>query len=219
MEQVCRHVQVPLEHVCCMAAGQSPLSCWTAAAGAQELLWPGPFGPGSKKLQPWPGKSSKWADSSHSARGQHTAAPSFPAREDESERGEGGGGQLDWTGLKGQFSLHENGGRAGHPTRLAAVFGLSDAEALARAAFLGRGGGEGWVRAPLRATNAAEAFVCFPQRMSVKGSLIFIHILRVVLISSTFSIWTDRTYFTSSCDLAAEAGQRTNSRYEKSFGR
>lgn len=35
----------------------------------------------------------------------------------------------------------------------------------------------GGVRAPLRAANAAEAFVCFPRRMSVKGSLIFIHIL------------------------------------------
>ena len=36
-------------------------------------------------------------------RGQHTAAPSFTARrEDESERG-GGGGHLDWTNLKEQF--------------------------------------------------------------------------------------------------------------------
>lgn len=92
---------------------------------------------------------------------------------------EGGGvwGHLDWTGLKGQSSLHQKGTHPGNPTQFAAVFGLSDAKSVAVAAFLDGGVGAGGVRAPLRAANAAEAFVCFPRRMSVKGSLIFIHIL------------------------------------------
>lgn len=50
------------------------------------------------------------------------------------------GGRLDWTGLKEQFSLHEKGSHPGHPAPFAAVFGLSDAESLARAAFLDGGG-------------------------------------------------------------------------------
>lgn len=137
------------------------------------LAWT--FGPGSKNLQPWPGKSSKWADSSHSAQRTAHSCTFFHCQERGRVCGGSVWGHLDWTGLKGQSSLHQKGTHLGNPTQFAAVFGLSDAKSVAVAAFLDEAGGG--FRAPLRAANAAEAFVCFPRRMSVKGSLIFIHIL------------------------------------------
>lgn len=101
-----------------MAVGQSPLSCWTQVAGAQELLWPGckalaaenySFGQESQPnglillIQP---------------EGLHTAALSFTAREEDSlkegeEKERRSGEQLGAFGLdqpqrpRGLFSLRK----------------------------------------------------------------------------------------------------------------
>lgn len=84
------------------------------------------------------------------------------------ERG-AGGGRLDWTGLKHHSSLHQKGSRPGHPAPFAAASGPGQLRVAPQS-------GRRCVQAPLRAPNAAEAFVCFPLRMSLKGPLIFIHI-------------------------------------------
>lgn len=71
-----------------MAAGQSPLSYWTQAAGAQELLWPGRSALAARNYNLGQESQANGPILQVQPRGQHTAAPSFTARrEDESERG------------------------------------------------------------------------------------------------------------------------------------
>lgn len=72
-----------------MAAGQSPLSCWTHAAGDQELLWPGRSALAARTYNLGQESQANGPILLIQPRGQHTAAPSSTARrEDES----GGGG-------------------------------------------------------------------------------------------------------------------------------
>lgn len=99
-------MQVPLEHVCSMAAGQSPLSCWTQAAGSQELLWPGRSALAARNHNLGQESRANGPILLIQPRGQHTAAPSFPARrEDESERGGRGAFGGIWTGPASKSSF------------------------------------------------------------------------------------------------------------------
>lgn len=71
-----------------MAAGQSPLSCWTQAAGAQELLWPGRSALAARHYNLGQESQANGPILLIQPRGRHTAALSFTARrEDKSERG------------------------------------------------------------------------------------------------------------------------------------
>lgn len=74
-----------------MAAGQSPLSCWTQAAGAQEPLWPGRSALAARAYNLGQESRANGPILLIQARGHHTAALSFTAsREDKSERGREG---------------------------------------------------------------------------------------------------------------------------------
>lgn len=50
-----------------MAVGQSPLSLMDTSGWSPGTALDWMFSPGSRKLRLWPGKSTKWANSSHSA--------------------------------------------------------------------------------------------------------------------------------------------------------
>lgn len=71
-----------------MAAGQSPLSCWTQAAGAQELLRPGSSALAARHYNLGQESQANGPILLIQPRGRHTAALSLTARrEDKSERG------------------------------------------------------------------------------------------------------------------------------------
>lgn len=90
--------RVLIEHLCYMAAGQSPLSCWTQAAGAQEPLWPGRSALAARHSNLGQESQANGPILLIQPRGRHTAALSFTARR--GDKSEGGGEQSGgiWTG-------------------------------------------------------------------------------------------------------------------------
>lgn len=174
-----------------MAAGQSPLSCWTQAAGAQERLWPGRSALAARHYNLGQESQANGPILLIQPRGRHTAALSFTARrEDKSERG-GEGSSWGAFGLdrpqRALFFTPERESSWTSSSICGRVWLGAITQSISPGSPLWKSqSGRRCVQAPLRAPNAAAAFVCFPLRMSVKGPLIFIHIPRVLLISSTF---------------------------------
>lgn len=72
-----------------MAVGQSPSSCWIQVAGAQELLWTGCWTLAAENYSVGQESQPNGLILLIQSKRLHTAALSFTAREEESERGRG----------------------------------------------------------------------------------------------------------------------------------
>ena len=197
-----------------MAVGQSPLSRWIQVAGAQELLWTGCYALAAENYSFGQESRPNGLILLIQPKRLHTAALSFTAREEDwvrerrkRDRVGNSWGQLDWASLKdpeGCF-LCKKGKKKKKQLRpildiklyfwLCCVWNVGNHTKSLRVVFFE------WLGTLLQNYNQRGKMVMYSGPRCVSpcsiflrgnpctiGSLIFIHIAWVLLISSSFSI-------------------------------
>lgn len=235
-----------------MAGGQSPLSFMDTSGWSPGTALDWMFSPGSRKLWLWPGKSTKWANSSHSAQRTPHSCTFFHCQgrgvkegrgEREAEWGTVGG---SWTGPASKtwrvVVLEQKKEKQKKKKQLRPILDIKLYFGPCCVLTVGNHTKSLWVvffewlgtlsRNYNQRYNDGDVLwalgehkmmfeplsVFLRGNLPTIGSLIFIHIAWVLLISSSFSIKEgERIHFTSLCDsqgVAEGHGEEKSRRYK-----